>query len=429
MRSILAAALLVPLAVPAAAQSLSATATVPSSASLEPITAIANPGQLSLGGSATTGPFPTLSAQTGGLVNAGQLSLGGAGGGGGRIGSSTGVGQLGAAASGTTGGAGVTGATSATLGTAGAIGATGTRNGFSAASGAVRGSISGSALSSISGTRGLVGGVALGTGQTANTVPSTTAAFGAATAGSGFGNGSGLATGTSTGALSGATPATGATLASGSTGVVSAATSTSGAVPSTVGPFTPFGAETALRSGGGATAVVPAGAGGIGTGGAAIAAAPQVLDPIRSANTTPSGGGAVGGAGIGGAAAIPAAGFRPRPASAAARSEPRERPEPGRTAAVHSVPAPRPGQEAEMNVVLGRVSLAVALVLGVSGAALARDAGSKAHGANTTTGLHGIGFAEPKFRSSLRTGRDQPYTWPVSDRYHPVSQPFYGRAY
>ncbi|ONF49137.1 hypothetical protein RSM1_10515, partial [Methylobacterium radiotolerans] len=74
MRSILAAALLLPIAVPAGAQSLSATATVPSGAALEPITPIANPGQLSLGGSSTTGPFPTVSAQTGGLVNAGQLS-------------------------------------------------------------------------------------------------------------------------------------------------------------------------------------------------------------------------------------------------------------------------------------------------------------------------------------------------------------------
>ncbi|MEE7461606.1 hypothetical protein MFUR16E_09865 [Methylobacterium fujisawaense] len=82
-----------------------------------------------------------------------------------------------------------------------------------------------------------------------------------------------------------------------------------------------------------------------------------------------------------------------------------------------------------MNVMLGRVSLAAALVIGVSGAALARDAGPKAHGAKGTAGLHGIGFNEPKFRSDLRTGKEQPYTWPVSDRYRPVSQLFYGRAY
>lgn len=82
-----------------------------------------------------------------------------------------------------------------------------------------------------------------------------------------------------------------------------------------------------------------------------------------------------------------------------------------------------------MSVILGRVSFAAVLVLGVSGAALARDAGPKAHGAHGATGLHGIGFNEPKFRSHLQTGKNQPYTWPVSDRYRPVSQPYYGRAY
>lgn len=82
-----------------------------------------------------------------------------------------------------------------------------------------------------------------------------------------------------------------------------------------------------------------------------------------------------------------------------------------------------------MNVSLGRVSLAAVLVLGVSGAALAREAGPKAQGARSAAGLHGIGFTEPRFGSSLRTGKDQPYTWPVGDRYRPISQPFYGRAY
>ncbi|MGH1573065.1 hypothetical protein ACRAWG_23310 [Methylobacterium sp. P31] len=82
-----------------------------------------------------------------------------------------------------------------------------------------------------------------------------------------------------------------------------------------------------------------------------------------------------------------------------------------------------------MNVSLGRVSLAVVLVLGVSGAALAREAGPEAQGAKSASGLHGIGFTEPKFRSGLPTGKDQPYTWPVGDRYRPVSQPSYGRVY
>ncbi|WP_245337961.1 hypothetical protein [Methylobacterium radiotolerans] len=67
MRSILAAALLLPIAVPAGAQSLSATATVPSGAALEPITPIANPGQLSMDGSSTTGPCPPVPVQSGGL--------------------------------------------------------------------------------------------------------------------------------------------------------------------------------------------------------------------------------------------------------------------------------------------------------------------------------------------------------------------------
>jgi hypothetical protein len=81
-----------------------------------------------------------------------------------------------------------------------------------------------------------------------------------------------------------------------------------------------------------------------------------------------------------------------------------------------------------MNVTVGRISLAAVLVLGVSSAAFAREPGAKTGGPGKA-GLHGIGFTEPKFGSALRTGKDQPYTWPVSDRYRPVSQPFYGRAY
>jgi hypothetical protein len=80
-----------------------------------------------------------------------------------------------------------------------------------------------------------------------------------------------------------------------------------------------------------------------------------------------------------------------------------------------------------MNVTLGRASLAAILVLSVSGAALAREAGTKTP--SKASGMHGIGFTESKFGSALRTGKDQPYTWPVTDRYRPVSQPYYGRAY
>jgi hypothetical protein len=87
-------------------------------------------------------------------------------------------------------------------------------------------------------------------------------------------------------------------------------------------------------------------------------------------------------------------------------------------------------QRAMRPVMLGRVSLAAVLFVGLSSAALARDVGAPAQGAKGRAGsLHGIGFNAPKFGADIRTGKDQPYTWPVSDRYHPVSKPFYGRAY
>ncbi|WP_244537212.1 hypothetical protein [Methylobacterium pseudosasicola] len=79
---------------------------------------------------------------------------------------------------------------------------------------------------------------------------------------------------------------------------------------------------------------------------------------------------------------------------------------------------------------LGRASLAAVLVVGMSSVALARESGSTMQGAKGRTGsLHGIGFNTPKFGSDIRTGKDQPYTWPVGDRYRPESKPFYGRAY
>lgn len=82
-----------------------------------------------------------------------------------------------------------------------------------------------------------------------------------------------------------------------------------------------------------------------------------------------------------------------------------------------------------MNVTLSRATLAAALVLGLSSATLARESGSQHRGAGKAAGLHGIGFNEPKFGANLRTGKDQPYTWPVSNRYRPISQPYFGRAY
>ncbi len=78
-----------------------------------------------------------------------------------------------------------------------------------------------------------------------------------------------------------------------------------------------------------------------------------------------------------------------------------------------------------MNVVLGRVSVAAALVLGDLERGAWRATRAEGPRCRPRPGLHGIGFTEPKFRSTLRTGKDQPYTWPVSDRYRPVSQPFY----
>lgn len=192
MRVILAAALLVPFAAPAWAQNLSATATVPAAASLEPLTAIANPGQLSLGGGSTSGPFPTLSAQGGGLVNAGQLSFGGGGSGGGSIAPPTGATSAGTArlslsGSGSTGGAGVTGTPSRSSGTGSTIGATGTRNGFNTSTRSAIGSISGNALSNF-GTGGFGGGSAVGTSLNTDATSASAVASGAG----GFGTGAGI---------------------------------------------------------------------------------------------------------------------------------------------------------------------------------------------------------------------------------------------
>ena len=82
-----------------------------------------------------------------------------------------------------------------------------------------------------------------------------------------------------------------------------------------------------------------------------------------------------------------------------------------------------------MSVTLSRASLAAFLVLGLSSVAIAREAGSQPRGAGKASIHHGLGFNEPTFRADMRTVKDQPYTWPVSDRYRPISQPYYGRAY
>jgi len=82
-----------------------------------------------------------------------------------------------------------------------------------------------------------------------------------------------------------------------------------------------------------------------------------------------------------------------------------------------------------MSITLSRASWAAVLVLGLSTAALAREAGAQPRWAGKTPIHQGLGFNQPTFRADMRTVKDQPYTWPVSDRYRPVSQPYYGRAF
>lgn len=83
-----------------------------------------------------------------------------------------------------------------------------------------------------------------------------------------------------------------------------------------------------------------------------------------------------------------------------------------------------------MNVLRNGLPMAACLVLSLTGASMAREAGDTAPAAKARSkGLHGT-LAGPPFTSNLRAGgKDQPYTWPVSDRYQPVSRPYYGRAY
>lgn len=77
-----------------------------------------------------------------------------------------------------------------------------------------------------------------------------------------------------------------------------------------------------------------------------------------------------------------------------------------------------------MNATLGRVALATVAVLGLAGTAMARD------GMDRGRGIRGKAFPTPAYQAGARvSGPERPYTWPVADRYRPVSQPFYGRAY
>lgn len=73
-----------------------------------------------------------------------------------------------------------------------------------------------------------------------------------------------------------------------------------------------------------------------------------------------------------------------------------------------------------------RVSLVLAAVAGLTGAAAARDGTAQQHSKPIRT-LHGI---KPSYQANTNVaGPEQPYTWPVSERYRPVSRPYFGKAY
>lgn len=93
---------------------------------------------------------------------------------------------------------------------------------------------------------------------------------------------------------------------------------------------------------------------------------------------------------------------------------------------VRPVPARVPVTEMAMKGTVIRVSLVLASVVGFTGAASARDAshGKQPRYFRTTQGF------KPSYQAhSNVSGSDRPYTWPVNDRYRPVSRPYFGRAY
>lgn len=76
---------------------------------------------------------------------------------------------------------------------------------------------------------------------------------------------------------------------------------------------------------------------------------------------------------------------------------------------------------------LSRISLVTAALVGLSGAATARDTASNSEGMKPMKTLKGF---KPAYQTNSRvTGSPQPYTWPVSDRYRPESKPYFGRAF
>ncbi|MCJ2015336.1 hypothetical protein [Methylobacterium sp. J-076] len=75
---------------------------------------------------------------------------------------------------------------------------------------------------------------------------------------------------------------------------------------------------------------------------------------------------------------------------------------------------------------LSRISLVTVALVGLAGAASARDATAPKKKGQMTS-LNGF---KPAYRADTRvSGSDQPYAWPVSDRYRPVSHPYFGRAF
>lgn len=73
---------------------------------------------------------------------------------------------------------------------------------------------------------------------------------------------------------------------------------------------------------------------------------------------------------------------------------------------------------------LSRLSLVTLAIVGLTGTVAARDASAPRRGQTTLNGF------KPAFQPNTHvSGTAQLYTWPVSERYRPVSRPYFGRAY
>ena len=267
MRTALLAAALLSGAAPALAQTVPVGAGTTSIASINvapaatgvttqqafavPQSSIANPGGLSLGGSsATAGAFPTISGQTGGIVNAGGLSFG-SGISVGRISSGNGFATGTGLAIGATGGLGLSatgiGGSSSTLGGSGSggsalgglgasgnssfTGVLGTARGFSSAGGISAAGVGavgaggyvGSTFNTLTtpGLGSVTAGIA-GTGTTARAgIPTLQAGGG----GGGGGSGAGISTGSAADRITPQPVATGGGGGGGGAGLVGAAAS------------------------------------------------------------------------------------------------------------------------------------------------------------------------------------------------------------